>query len=163
MSDRAGEHVDGFELIESLGWGGDGVVWRVWREDLGELALKLLRVGNPEKEAFKCFAREVDVQRKLKDHEGILPLLDASTPTDRSGRPWLATPVAQPLTDPAAQAEVPMVIERVAALARTLADLHVRSIAHRDIKPANLFSAPGSRGIRRPRPRRRSAGGADHR
>ncbi len=139
MADRPRDQVDGFELLEPLGRGGNGVVWRAVREDLGEVALKLLQVHNPEKEAFRRFAREVELQRSLHDHPGVLPLVDAQVPADRSARAWLATPVAQPLSDPITSAELPATVERVAALATTLADLHARGIAHRDIKPANLF------------------------
>jgi len=138
---KRSDEVDGFTLIERLGSGGNSEVWRAESNQLGEVALKLLRAKRPEAESFRRFRREVEVQRSL-EHDGILPVLAAAVPDDR-GQAWLAMPVAVPLNHPDAQAELLDIVERMASIAETVAWLHDQGYAHRDIKPSNLYLYEG--------------------
>jgi hypothetical protein len=139
MSLRAGAEVDGWQLIELLGRGGNGEVWRAEHPQWGEAALKLLRRRGLER--LQRFRDEVAVMRSLGEHPGVLPLVAAELPEPgRRRRAWLASPVAVPVA--AALGEEPSVTEVVAAIetfALTLAELAERGIGHRDVKPDNLF------------------------
>lgn len=138
---RSGEVIDGFALLDPLGRGGNGEVWRAEHTDHGVVALKLLKAQRPDTEQFRRFRREVEVQRAASEHPGVLPLIAAHVPDER-GQAWLATPVAIPF-DKAAPPEFAVVLDGVSAVASTLAWLHARGNAHRDIKPPNLFRYEG--------------------
>jgi hypothetical protein len=139
MSLRAGAEVDGWQLIEPLGRGGNGEVWRAEHPRWGEAALKLLWHGGSER--WQRFRDEVAVMRSMGEHPGVLPLVAAELPEPGRGRlAWLASRVAVPVA--AALGEEPSVAEVVAAIetfALTLAELAERGIGHRDVKPDNLF------------------------
>jgi hypothetical protein len=135
---RFDEVIDGFKLLEPLGSGGNGEVWQAEHPEHGVVALKLLTAKRRDAEKFKRFRREVEVQREISDHPGVLPVIAASVP-EEGGQAWLATPVAIAFDKPAAAAAVTVLVQRLAAVADTVAWLHQRGNAHRDIKPGNLF------------------------
>ena len=76
----------------------------------------------------------------------MLPLLDHKLPPQpsRGNRPWLVTPLAEPLGK--ALGERPpleSVVQAMARIADTLARLHQRDLAHRDVKPSNCYRYEG--------------------
>ena len=141
------ERIGGYEVLDELGRGGMGVVYRARDPMSGSpVALKLLvALSDPEERAR--FAREVETTRAL-DHPHVLAVLDLGQ--DR-GRPFLITELAeggsleerlrqQPL-GPAEAARV------VAEVARGLAAAHRAGALHRDLKPANVLFASDGRAL----------------
>lgn len=118
-------------------------VYRVSREgDERMYALEYLRDGAGGSAAWERFSREVEACRKCRDIVGVLPLVDHHRPNDgRTGdKPWLVLGHAQPIDDVLGDdSSLEKVVEAIAAVASTLAEMHGRNISHRDIKPDNLF------------------------
>jgi serine/threonine protein kinase len=134
-------------LIEQLGRGGNAVVWRATRDGLDEeAALKVINATKANKEPYRRFVAEIEFLRSLGDTGGVLPLMDAYLPDapSRDDRPWLAMPIATPIADALAGAELTTVVQAVLAIARTLDRLKQESgVAHRDVKPGNLYERDG--------------------
>jgi serine/threonine protein kinase len=149
QSERStGRMVDGWQILEELGTGGNATVWRARQGASGEVALKIIDTGTPSTERYQRFQREVEILERLRDRPGILPMLDYHFP-DPPGRrkhPWLTMPIATRI-DIHLGANPPLrdVVTAIAQVAATLADLASREGAsHRDLKPDNLYWLEGS-------------------
>jgi hypothetical protein len=142
MKFKAGMRVGPWTLVSELGRGGNGVVWLAERADT-TAALKVL--ANPGGDRWARFRDEIEVMRRLGDHPGVLPLIDAHLPEagDRE-LAWLATPRASRVATALADATVAEVVGAVMQYAEVLADLAEQGIHHRDVKPDNLFAYEGN-------------------
>jgi len=135
-----------YDVLDLLGQGGMGVVYRARRRDNNPdagpapvVALKVLRAGVLSEQLKRRFQREIEVLRRL-DHPGIARLLDAGT---ADGAPYLATEYVEGLTLGRWREEVNAPLaDRV----RVLADLcdavhaaHRHGVVHRDLKPDNVL------------------------
>jgi tetratricopeptide (TPR) repeat protein/predicted Ser/Thr protein kinase len=128
----------GFELLEELGRGGMGVVYRAWDADFGrEVAVKLLRPDLPA-DAGTRFADEARITGQLQ-HPGVPPAYRVGTTPD--GRPFLAMKLIHGRTlgemlragDPV---DVAAVFEGVA---QAVGYAHAHGVVHRDLKPSNVM------------------------
>jgi serine/threonine protein kinase len=105
------------------------------------VALKVIFSRKADSEPYQRFAREVDFLRGLTIDDGVLPLLDANVPVrpTKENRAWLAMPIAVPIAQALSGFSLETVVEAVATVSKTLANLAERGIAHRDVKPGNLY------------------------
>jgi eukaryotic-like serine/threonine-protein kinase len=130
----------GFELLEEVGRGGMGVVYRAIDLTLGrEVAVKILQQRfDPASRAAVRFQQESRVTAQLQ-HPGVPAVYQVGTLDD--GRPFLAMKLIEGRTLDALIQEnepidVPAVIE---AIAHAVGYAHARSVIHRDLKPANIM------------------------
>lgn len=110
------------------------------------VALKLINTTKVEREPYQRFVREIEFLRDRQDVPGLLPLLDAHLPEQpgKADQPWLAMPIATPITQALEGRPLADVVAAVAAIAGTLSRLQRDSgIAHRDVKPGNLYELDG--------------------
>jgi len=141
------ESIGGYEVLDELGRGGMGVVYRARDPRSGRsVALKLLLALSDPEERLR-FQREIETTRSL-DHPHVLRVLDLGQ--DR-GRPFLVTELAEggslagrlreQALDPGEAARV------VAEVASGLAAAHRSGALHRDLKPANVLFAGDGRSL----------------
>jgi len=133
---------DRYEIIDILGSGGMGQVYRARRLKLGdEVAIKVMQTAQTAPpEARERFLRESRACAQLR-HPNIVGILDFDF--DASNQPFM---VMELLSGPSLREEIelesPMPPARVAAIlgpvAAALQLAHDRGITHRDLKPANI-------------------------
>ena len=146
-----GEQVGPFELVESIGSGGFGEVFRaVQREPFErEVAVKVLVGVERGASALSRFERERQVLVRLR-HPGIVRLLEAGITA--CGLPWFAMDLVTGRTiDRWADESAPDLPTRLRVL-RDLADAvaaaHRQGVLHRDLKPANVLIQEAESGPR---------------
>lgn len=140
---RAGDTVGPYRLVEEVGRGGMGTVWRADRFDGGfqqTVAIKLIKRGMDTNEVIRRFAQERQILSYL-DHPNIGRLLDGGSTAD--GRPYLVMEYidGRPLLDYCKDKGLDE-RERL-ALFRTICGAvqhaHSHLVIHRDLKPRNVM------------------------
>jgi WD40 repeat protein/tRNA A-37 threonylcarbamoyl transferase component Bud32 len=129
-----------YELLEEIGRGGMGVVYKARQRGLDRLvALKMIRVGAlASKAELRRFRNEAESIAHL-DHPHIVPIHDVG---EHDGQMFFTMPLlASPLNDNLArfQNNPHEAARLVASIARALHHAHQRGILHRDLKPSNVL------------------------
>lgn len=139
----AGSPFGPYRLLEPIGEGGMGEVWRAERADGAyqqQVALKLLKRGMDTQAILRRFMQERAILARL-EHPGIVRVLDGGMSPD--GRPWYAMTCVDglPLADYAAHARLDARarIDLMATVADAVAYAHARLVVHRDLKPGNIL------------------------
>src|SRR5262245_45371013 len=130
-----------YELLERIGRGGQGVVFRTRQKSLNRIvALKVIGLGHWATEAhLKRFRREAEAAAKL-DHPFIVPIHEIG---ERDGCCYFSMNFVEggQLDEVVRRAPMSMrqAAELIAKLARTVHYAHEHGILHRDIKPGNIL------------------------
>jgi WD40 repeat protein/predicted Ser/Thr protein kinase len=139
--------VSGYEILEELGRGGMGVVYRARQRSLNrEVALKMLRDGpRPLQAEIDRLRREAETLARLH-HPNIVQIYEVG---EQDSRPFFSLEFVEGGSlherldgkpQPPRQAA-----QLVETLARAIHAAHQQGIVHRDLKPANvLLLADGS-------------------
>jgi len=143
LGSLAGKRVSHYRVLEILGGGGMGVVYKAEDLKLGRrVALKFLpqELGKDTK-ALDRFEREARAASAL-DHPNICAVHEFG---DHDGQPFIVMPLleGQTLRDRIAARAARFTTDELLNVAIQVADgleaAHEKGIIHRDIKPANIF------------------------
>jgi serine/threonine protein kinase len=130
-----------YELIEQIGRGGQGVVFRARQKSLNRIvALKVIGLGHWATEAhLKRFRLEAEAAARL-EHPGIVPIHEVG---ERDGSCYFSMKFVEGGQLDEVVRRAPMSIrqaaELIAKVARTVHYAHEHGILHRDIKPGNIL------------------------
>ena len=130
-----------YELLEEIGRGGQGVVFRARQKSLNRtVALKVISLGQwASKAHLKRFRLEAEAAARL-EHPGIVPIHEVS---ERDGSCYFSMKFVEggQLDEVARREPMPIrrAVELIAKVARTVHYAHEHGILHRDIKPGNIL------------------------
>ncbi|MGC9544279.1 protein kinase domain-containing protein [Streptomyces sp. UG1] len=135
--------VGGYKLVDRLGAGGMGIVYRGRSRSGREVAVKVVHAQYAADQVFRArFRQEIEAVRKVSG-AFTASVVDADPEAER---PWMATQyvaghsLAGRIRDggPLRGAE----LQRLAlGLVEALRDIHRAGVVHRDLKPANVLMA----------------------
>jgi TolB-like protein/Flp pilus assembly protein TadD/predicted Ser/Thr protein kinase len=130
-----------YELLEEIGRGGQGVVFRARQKSLNRIvALKVISLGQwASKAHLKRFRREAEAAASL-DHPSIVPIYEVG---EREGQCYFSMKFVEggQLDEVARREPMPIrhAVELIMKVARTVHYAHEHGILHRDIKPGNIL------------------------
>ena len=128
-----------FEVIEPIGQGGMGTVYRA--RDLAldrEVALKVLRAELSTPEWAGRLEREARILARL-EHPGVVPVHDVGTLAD--GRIYYLMKLVrgQRLDEFARAVSLSEVLRAILRVCDTVGFAHAHGVVHRDLKPSNIM------------------------
>ena len=141
MTLAAGERLGPYEVLEPIGHGGMGVVYKAFDPALNRMvALKVLPTEFLHDPSFaERFQREIRIWASL-EHPSVVPVYMAGIENERPFLSMKFVPggtLAERLTDGPLELERAFTI--LADVAVALDYAHARGIVHRDVKPANVL------------------------
>ncbi|MFC4949158.1 serine/threonine-protein kinase [Pseudonocardia sp. GCM10023141] len=135
-----------FRLLEQLGVGGMGVVWRAHDESIARtVALKQVRVSDgahpgERLAAHERLRREATVAATVPAHPNVVALLEV---VEHDGDPWLVLEYVPSRTVDEIRADGPLDPARAARIgaqiAQALDHLHGAGVLHRDVTARNVL------------------------
>src|SRR6266576_729603 len=130
-----------YELLEEVGRGGQGVVFRARQKSLNRtVALKVISLGQwASKAHLKRFRLEAEAAARL-EHPGIVPIHEVG---ERDGQCYFSMKFVEGGQLDEVVRHAPMsirqAVELIVKVARIVHYAHEHGILHRDIKPGNIL------------------------
>jgi serine/threonine protein kinase/tetratricopeptide (TPR) repeat protein len=143
-TETAGTIIGPYKLIEPIGEGGMGTVWRAQQTEPVKrlVALKLIKAGMDSKQVIARFEAERQALA-LMDHPNIARVLDAGT--TGAGRPYFVMDLVKgvPITKYCDEHRLTprQRLELFVPVCQAVQHAHQKGIIHRDLKPSNVLVA----------------------
>ena len=141
-TERIGEAIGRYKLLERIGEGGFGVVFMAEQQQpvRRKVAVKVLKPGMDSRQVLARFEAERQALA-LMDHPNIARVLDAGA--TNSGRPYFVMELIKgvPITEYCDQRQLTPRerLELFAKVCHAVQHAHQKGIIHRDIKPSNVL------------------------
>ncbi|HEX3799884.1 MAG TPA: tetratricopeptide repeat protein [Verrucomicrobiae bacterium] len=143
-TEKAGDKIGRYKLLQQIGEGGCGVVYMAEQEEpvRRRVALKVIKLGMDTKNVIARFEAERQALA-LMDHPNIAKVLDAGA--TEAGRPFFVMELVRgiKITDYCDQNHL-STTERLnlhIKVCQAIQHAHQKGIIHRDIKPSNILIA----------------------
>ncbi|MFT7670447.1 MAG: serine/threonine protein kinase/formylglycine-generating enzyme required for sulfatase activity [Planctomycetota bacterium] len=153
---QPGQRVGQFELLEPVGHGGMGEVWKAKQSALDRVvALKVIREDRVDQRRLDLFIREARAGGRLQ-HPGLVTVYDHG---EDAGRHWISMEFVEggwTLRDFIIEMQQPdqlppdytqRVTGIVADVAEAMQSAHGAGVIHRDLKPQNILITPDENSI----------------
>ena len=143
-TEKPGDRIGRYKLLEQIGEGGCGVVYVAEQEEpmRRRVALKVIKLGMDTKQVTARF----DAERQalaLMDHPNIAKVLDGGA--TETGRPYFVMELVRgiKITDYCNEHELSPRerLELFIQVCRAIQHAHQKGIMHRDLKPSNILVA----------------------
>lgn len=132
---------DRYRLVERIGAGGMGAVYKAFRADdeyTKLVAVKIVQASDPH--MVERFRKEREILARL-EHPGIARLLDGGSTRDK--RPFLAMEYVEgvPVDRYVAAKKLPLreTLTLFRKICAAVSYAHINLVVHRDLKPANIL------------------------
>jgi serine/threonine protein kinase len=142
VSEKPGDRIGRYKLLEQIGEGGCGVVYMAEQEEpvRRRVALKVIKLGMDTKQVIARFEAERQALAMM-DHPNIAKVLDGGA-TD-TGRPFFVMELVRgiKITDYCDQNNLSTNerLELFIQVCQAVQHAHQKGIIHRDIKPSNIL------------------------
>ncbi len=142
LSEKPGDKIGHYKLLQEIGAGGFGVVYMAEQEEpvRRRVALKIIKLGMDTKEVIARFASERQALA-LMDHPNIAKVLDAGATS--GGRPYFVMELVKGdrITDYCDKNNLttPQRLDLFIQICHAIQHAHQKGIIHRDIKPSNIL------------------------
>jgi serine/threonine protein kinase/WD40 repeat protein len=154
LSEGPGDFIGRYKLVEKIGEGGGGVVFRAEQSEpvRRSVALKVIRLGMDTAEVVARFEAERQALA-LMEHPHIARVLDAgATP---GGRPFFVMELVrgEPITKFCDGKQLPLAqrLELFAQVCQAVQHAHQKGVVHRDLKPSNILVSADDDGTPAPK------------
>jgi serine/threonine protein kinase len=141
-SEKAGDRIGRYKLLQQIGEGGCGVVYMAEQEEpvRRRVALKIIKLGMDTKSVIARFEAERQALAMM-EHSHIAKVLDAGATT--TGRPYFVMELIRgsPITEYCDQHHLatPARLELFVQVCQAIQHAHQKGVIHRDIKPSNIL------------------------
>src|SRR5262249_1655470 len=142
VTERPGSCIGPYKLLQQIGEGGMGVVFRAEQDRpvRRKVALKIIKPGRDSKQVVARFEAERQALAMM-DHTNIAKVFDAGT--TESGRPYFVMELVHgvPITEycDANKLTPRQRLELFVPVCQAAQHAHQKGIIHRDIKPSNIL------------------------
>jgi eukaryotic-like serine/threonine-protein kinase len=152
-SEKVGDWVGRYKLVEQIGEGGCGVVFLAEQEEpvRRQVALKMIKPGMDSKSVIARFESERQALA-LMDHPNIAKVFDAGT--TKCGRPYFVMELIRgvKITEYCDQHALSTGerLKLFVQVCQAVQHAHQKGIIHRDIKPSNILVTTAAQGAASP-------------
>lgn len=136
--------VDKYEILDVLGQGGMGTVYKARQSNPNRIvALKVIKAGLSSRTLLRRFEHECQVLGRLQ-HPGIAQIFEAGTDDSGQGpQPFFAMELVEGLrlTEYALRKQLGIRerLELIVKICDAVHHAHLKGVIHRDLKPANIL------------------------